>query len=54
MSLRRRRSAFTQFPKVPSLIPRSRATSAIGRPEPMLTAFAATLSWHRATAAGDG
>jgi hypothetical protein len=31
-SPRRRRSAFTQFPSVPSLIPRSRATCAIGLP----------------------
>jgi len=29
---RRRRSAFTQFPNVPSLIPRSFATCATGRP----------------------
>src|SRR5262249_15438345 len=31
-SPRRRLSAFTQLPKVPGLIPRSRATSAIGLP----------------------
>src|SRR5690349_6468146 len=31
-SPRRRLSAFTQFPRVPSLIPRSLATCAIGRP----------------------
>src|SRR5215813_11287004 len=42
-SPRRRRSAFTQLPSVPSLIPRSRATCAIGLPVSLTSRTAPSL-----------
>src|SRR5262249_15828212 len=42
-SPRRRRSAFTQLPSVPSLIPRSRATCAIGLPVSLTSRTAPAL-----------
>jgi|SRR5208337_1608205 len=39
-------AVFTQFPSVPSLVPRSRAISAIGRPELITSSTASSLySW---------
>src|SRR6266700_562590 len=44
-SPRRRRSVFTQFPRVPSLIPRSRATCAIGLPVSRTSRTAPSLKY---------